>query len=238
MERLRGTLASLVLGVAAALVIVALAILPFFNPVWFAFEQDRAQVSALTGYTPDGVRAATDAILGNLVLGPPRFDVEVGGQPVLDEQERGHMRDVRSVFGAFYLAASIGALVLIGAFVLTRGRSRTRARARLWRRLSTAGLVIAVATIAGGITGIVFFDQAFLLFHELFFPQGNFQFDPRTQRLVQLFPETLWVDTTIGVGGVVVVLALALAWLGRRRAAGIQARDTSAPSALSSIPFR
>ena len=49
MDSLRGTLATLVLGVAAAIVIVALSIIPFLNPVWVGFEQDRAQAQAWTG---------------------------------------------------------------------------------------------------------------------------------------------------------------------------------------------
>ena len=41
---------------------------------------------------------ATDAIVADLVFGPPDFDVEVGGVPVLIEREQQHMRDVRTVF--------------------------------------------------------------------------------------------------------------------------------------------
>ena len=41
---------------------------------------------------------ATDAILADLVVGPPDFDVAVAGTPVLIERERAHMRDVRGVF--------------------------------------------------------------------------------------------------------------------------------------------
>ena len=41
-------------------------------------------------------------------------------------------------------------------------------------------------------------------------------FDPATDRLVQLFPDQLWFDTTIAVGAVMLVLALATAaWAGR-----------------------
>ena len=34
---------SVITGVATAMVIVTLAILPFFSPQWFAFEQGRAR---------------------------------------------------------------------------------------------------------------------------------------------------------------------------------------------------
>ena len=84
--------------------------------------------------------------------------------------------------------------------------------------------MIAVATVALGIVGVLFFDTAFEVFHELFFPAGSFLFDPATDRLVQLFPETFWVETTIAVGVVIIVLAAGLAWFGGRRARTLEAR--------------
>ena len=233
MHTLTGAIASLVVGIAAALVIVAIAILPFLNPVWVSFEQGRAQAAAWTGFTDADLRTATDAILADLVIGPPDFDVELDGAPVLNERERGHMRDVRGVFAAFYGLAILGAVVLVAAFLLARGRE---ARARLWRRLGLAGRVIAVATVALGIAGVMFFDTAFEVFHELFFPAGSFLFNPSTDRLVQLFPESFWVESTIGVGIVTVLLAAGLAWVGSRRARRLEAQAAVAgvPDALQS----
>jgi integral membrane protein (TIGR01906 family) len=232
MASLRGAIAALVVGAATALVLLALAILPFLNPVWVGFAQDRAEAAAWTGLAPDDLRLVTGAILADLVLGPPDFDVELDGAAVLKPAERDHMRDVRTVFGTFYLVAAISALVLVVWFALARGRGR----ARLWRRMSRAGLVVGVATIAGGITGLVFFDTAFQLFHEVFFPQGNFLFDPRTDRLVQLFPEQFWLESTIGVGAVLVVLGFALAWVAGRRAAVLEERYAGTPATLHGLP--
>lgn len=234
MHALGAAVASLVVGVAIALVVVALAILPFLSPAWVGFEQERAQAAAWTGFAPTDLRAATDAILSDLVLGPPAFDATVAGVPVLTEHERSHMRDVRSVFLTFYLAAAVAALLLVGAFALRRGR----ARARLWRRISRAGFVIAAVTVIGGVVGMTSFDAAFEQFHEIFFPQGNFLFDPRTDRLVQLFPESFWVETTIAIGIVILALATGLAWLGHHRAGVMDARTSRTPSTLHSVPVR
>ena len=132
------------------------------------------------------------------------------------------MVDVRNVFASFYLVVAV-----------RRGRPRRcvrrwpgapTARARLWRRLSRTGVVIVVVTVVGGTLGVLFFEQAFELFHTLFFPAGSYTFDSGTERLVQLFPYQFWVEVTIGVGVVVVGLSLLLAWVGRRRAAAAEAR--------------
>lgn len=234
MSRVQGILATLAIGVATALVIVALAILPFLNPIWVGFEQGRADAAAWTGFSEADLRTATGGILADLVLGPPEFDVTVDGVPVLNERERQHMRDVRNVFAAFYLVAIAGAGVLAAAFVLAR---TPPARLRLWRRLGVAARVIAIGTVALGLTGVLFFDTAFELFHQVFFPPGSYLFDPGADRLVQLFPEAFWVETTIGVGIVIVALSVALAWWSGRRTSAIEASlapatDASTASAV------
>jgi integral membrane protein (TIGR01906 family) len=210
-----GILGALLTGLAALLVLLALAILPFLNPVWVGVGQERAQAQAWTGFTEEQLAAVTGGILADLVLGPPDFDVTLDGVPVLSERERGHMRDVRDVFARFYLVAAGAAVVL----VLLRVAARTRtARARYWGRLRRTGLVIALGTVVVGVLGVLFFDTAFEIFHQAFFPAGSYLFDPRTERLVQLFPQQFWVETTIAVGVVLIGLALALAWLAGRRA--------------------
>ena len=221
MASARGTLAALVIGVSAALVIVALAILPFLTPVWMSFGQTRAQATAWTGFTDAQLRYVTDSIVRDLVFGPPDFGATLPGEttPVLSDAERAHMRDVRGVFAGFYAIAIGGAVVLAGAFLRARGRV---ARARLWRLLSRSGTVIALVTVVGGGIGVFVFDQAFTLFHEIFFPGGNWAFDPRKDRLVQIFPDQFWSETTVAVGVVIIALALGLRWLGRRRAASLE----------------
>ncbi len=221
MDSIRGALAALVTGVAAALVIVALSILPFLNPAWVGFAQERAQAAAWTGFAPEQLSAATDAILADLIVGPPDFDVALDGTPVLNDRERGHMQDVRSVFASFFLLAAGAAVVLAVQFLLARG---PQARARLWRRLGRTGIVVAVVTVIGGVLAMLFFDAAFELFHELFFPAGSYLFDPSTERLVQLFPQQFWVESTVGVGIVIIVLSVVLTWIARRRAATLEAR--------------
>jgi integral membrane protein (TIGR01906 family) len=208
---LGGRAASLVTGIAVALVIVAIAILPFLTPQWIAFEQGRSQAAAWTGFTPDDLRTATDAILSDLVWGPPAFDVEIGGVPVLNERERQHMRDVRTVFMGLYAAAVASVVVLAVA-------SRRRDRIRLWRSVARGAVGLIVGTVILGVVALIAFDQLFELFHRIFFPAGSYLFDPATDRLVQLFPFQFWQETAMAVGALIIVLALITAWLARRRA--------------------
>jgi integral membrane protein (TIGR01906 family) len=209
--RLPRVAASIVVAVATAIVILALAILPFLNPVWVSFEQGRSRADAWTGFSPSELRAATDAILADLVFGPPAFDVEIRGEPVLDVRERGHMADVRGVFLGFGLLALVSAGALAAAHRLGRGR------AAFWRPVRAGAIGVAGIVVGLGLVGLFAFDAAFEAFHRLFFAGGNYTFDPATDRLVQLFPYQFWVETSFAVGAVTLVLAAVAASLAQRR---------------------
>jgi integral membrane protein (TIGR01906 family) len=201
--------------VAASIVVIAIAILPFLTPAWVSFEQGRAQAAEWTGFSDAELSVATNAILHDLVLGPPDFAVEVRGSPVLVERERSHMRDVRGVFAGFFL---IAALAAVGLAVLVTGARRMGHPERAWSAIATGmrGLIVAVVVV--GVVAAVAFDQLFELFHTLFFPAGSFTFDPRTDRLVQLFPFTFWEETTTVLGAVIIVSAAILSVAGGRLA--------------------
>ncbi len=135
MQSAGSRIGSFVIALATALAIIALVIPFFLNPYWVAFEQGRAQATAWTGYGEDDLRVATDAILADLVLGPPDFDVAVAGEPVLNERERGHMQDVRNVFIGFYVAT--GVMVAAASAVVVRRRERA------------AGILVALGSQRG-----------------------------------------------------------------------------------------
>ena len=226
-ERLGRPASSILVGVATGLVILTLAILPFINPVWVSFEQGRARAEAWTGYSPSQLRQATDAILSDLVLGPPNFDVAVAGQPVLNARERAHMTDVRRVFMGLAVLALAALATLVVAHRLARGS------ARFWRpvRRGAAGLAIGVLVV--GAVGMFAFDATFDLFHRLFFAGGSYTFDARTDRLVQLFPDQFWFETSLALGALILLLCLVTWRLSTARAAAGAARQQAGSPVLA-----
>jgi integral membrane protein (TIGR01906 family) len=77
------------------------------------------------------------------------------------------------------------------------------------------------------------FDTAFTLFHQLFFAEGTWTFDPATDRLVQLFPYQFWTETSVAVAVVGLVLTTAV-WAVAQRLAGRRDRPRVPDGALAS----
>ena len=110
-------------------------------------------------------------------------------QPLFDADERSHMADVRAVFGATKVAFAVGLVVVLAVL---RWTDRA-ARARLIRNAAmAAGIGVSVIGIAAAVS----FDQLFLLFHEVFFPQGNFLFAAGSN-LLTLYPDPYWYGVTL-----------------------------------------
>jgi hypothetical protein len=129
-------------------------------------------------------------------------DVAIGpGCSLFTSDERSHMADVRAVFRGAEYAAALALFVLV--FRVERARRRGDAL-----RLLRAGALIAAGIVAViAVAAAVAFDPLFLLFHEVFFPQGNFLFAPDSN-LIRLYPEWYWQGITAGVGLSFIAVAL------------------------------
>jgi integral membrane protein (TIGR01906 family) len=119
--------------------------------------------------------------------------------------EVAHMEDVRAVFHG----AEVGAVLAfsVAGFRVVRARSQGHAL-----RLVRAGSLVAAGIVTViGVAAAVAFEPLFLLFHDVFFPHGNFLFDPAASNLIRLYPEWYWQGITAGVGVSFIAAALLVA---------------------------
>jgi len=229
---IRGRLGGILIALATALAILAIVMPLFLNPVWVGFEQGRSEAAAWTGFAEPDLRAVTDSILADLVFGPPAFDAQVAGTTVLDERERAHMRDVRTVFMGFF---AVTALAVVGALVVVIRRGRAH-RAATWRSIRQGALALIIALVLLGGFAVIAFDVVFEVFHEIFFAGGSYTFDPATEKLVQLFPFQFWQETALLLGVVAIVVAAIVAVIAHLRLERARRAEAAVASTDASIP--
>lgn len=205
---------------ATILVMVALAVLILFTPLYMHPALDLAGAPASTGLSPVETHAYSDRTVAELLFGPATFAFSApDGSPFYDAAEIAHLRDVRAVVFGFLAVAAAAAILLAPA--LWRGRTNRR----LVRIIGAAGGALAIGTVALGIFAAVAFSFAFELFHRLLFPGGNWAFDPTSQRLVQLYPLAFWQLTTASLGTLLIAGGGLVWWFARRRAVDGSARQ-------------
>lgn len=110
------------------------------------------------------------------------------------EDEMAHLADVRKMFILairLRIAALMGCLLIISELVVyERGYIRTYlSRGYLF----SCGLILLLSLILGGLAATDF-NKYFIIFHQIFFRQGNWQFDPRLSRMICIMPEALFAD--------------------------------------------
>jgi integral membrane protein (TIGR01906 family) len=113
-------------------------------------------------------------------------------EPLFTTRETAHMADVRELVRALF-AAQVASVftVLTLAVALTVWSPRILARAALRGALLTGGIIAGAGIVAA--SG---FDSAWTQFHQVVFTNDFWELDPRTDHLIQMFPEAFWQEIT------------------------------------------
>lgn len=132
-------------------------------------------------------------------------EVTTGGSAAFLATEVEHMTDVKRVM---LVALTAGVLLFLTALLASRSL-RTRAPGAIRKSLFTGswltlGILIALAAI-----GLLGWEPLFTGFHQLFFPQGNWQFR-MSDTLIRLYPPQFWVDAAITIAALTLLFSLVL----------------------------
>lgn len=131
--------------------------------------------------------------------------------PAFNARETRHMEDVKRLFTYVNLAQELSVVFVIAyvvSFFIWAREGNVRQLAA--QTLLGLGLGALFAGVVGGFAAFGF-GAAFDRFHELLFTNDLWQLDPRTDHLVQMFPEEFWRDMTILLGGMCAVEAFVIA---------------------------
>jgi integral membrane protein (TIGR01906 family) len=207
-----------ILPFTTAVGLLGLSLLILLQPLYVHTALDAAGAPEILGVSRAEAHSLSDQTVDELLFGPGTFRFAgTSGEPFYDPAEAAHLRDVRLVLYGFLGLALLGA-VFTGGAVARGWRDRL-----VWRAIGRGGAGLAVGLIGAGLLALVAFDLVFELFHRIFFPGGNWAFDPATQRLVQLYPLAFWQLTAAAIGLLGIIGGLAVWAVARLRARRLEA---------------
>ncbi|MDD3360624.1 MAG: TIGR01906 family membrane protein [Hespellia sp.] len=213
MKRLRwilGVVASLALIFALLITSFEVAVYSDFD--WYQKEYEKYNVTNDLTMKLDDVMDVTHEMMA--YLRGNREDLVVyttiGGvenQEFFNDQDKTHMADVQKLFlgGLKLRLIALGLLVLcLGVMIVTKVDLK-----RLLPRCYQLGLgFAAIGTLAVGIYAALDFNTFFTKFHEVFFTNDLWIFDPRSDYMIRMLPEGFFADMAFRIGMMFVISLL------------------------------
>lgn len=199
---------------AVALVFLVLTVsigLPIYLRPFYYAHIDALKLDVYSGFTKDQIRTAYDQVLDYLTLPGKPFGT---GEIAHSQEGAAHFADCKVLF-------DLNAWVLVGSALVVLGILLVRKRCKLpslrpaafWAGVSALTLPIVVGTLAA-----MDFDRAFVIFHQIFFPgKDNWIFNYYTDPIIQVLPQTFFMNCAILIGVGLLLLSGCLLWLGRHR---------------------
>jgi hypothetical protein len=165
-----------------------------------------------------------------------------------DDSEVSHMADVRALFvGGLKLRNALAAFLavcvcLLAAVARSSGKGQNQKRApgtgeeengrslsgrlgfgSLWcagvlRTFADVQLFMIAACAVTALYASTDFTRFFTMFHKVFFPQGNWEFDPAKSLMINMLPEGLFSDTAMYIVLIFAVAEIAAVVLARQLA--------------------
>lgn len=119
------------------------------------------------------------------------------------KEEKSHMEDVKKIqdWMKALLALSLAGIII--SYSLEKDKPEFLANVR--KGTIITGTFIALLALFA----ILSFNTTFIYFHELFFPQGNWQF-PANSTLITLFPEEFFIKITTTIITATLLLSIIL----------------------------
>lgn len=191
---------------AVILLTAAIAVPILCRPFYYAHIEP-LELCEQTGLTREEIQTAFDEMM-DFCLGGEEFST---GVLRWSEEGKAHFADVRTLFlfDLKALAAAIAALIIVLFVSRLVGRRPGRLLGRSCTFWAGAGLA-AVFVIVGALASIDF-DRAFALFHTLFFPgKDNWLFDPSKDQIINILPQTFFMNCAILILAVLLLGCLAL----------------------------
>ena len=211
-------------------------------PFVYDYAFDRYNAEDATGLSREDLDATGRELRRYFNNGETTFyhQVTEGGLPVsvFNAQETRHLEDVKDVFGWMNRVQELTVvyvLAYVAAFFIWARDGSLRQLAGQ----SLAGLALGLVAVAGvGIVAAVGFDAAWERFHSVLFTNDLWRLDPRTDRLIQMFPEPFWRDATLFLAAMCALEAFLIAAVSAVYLMGTRGERTRLVASVDVAPSR
>ena len=194
--KLRATLIALTVPLTVLMIAIrTVASVPF---LWFEYHRPGFPEDSYGYYLIERMRLGSYGVdyINNFAPREYLARVTTGADNTLafTEAEVNHMHDVKWVLLVAIIAVAALFLLTLFSSISLRERSPGTIRRSLF---SGAWITLGLIAVLG-VMGFFNWEWLFTTFHQVFFPQGNWEFSVRSS-LIRLYPPQFWIDAAIAV---------------------------------------
>ena len=196
------------------LCISAAALVPCaFRPFYYFF-MNALDIPGSSGYPTAMVKEAYDDVMDYIWLGRP-FST---GRLAFSPEGEAHFADCVPLFHLQPILFGLSLFVLF-LYAYLRRRDLLRPVSLLGQSPLTLGGILSVASISlVGLFALIDFDAMFALFHKIAFPgKDNWIFDPTTDEIIKILPESFFLACALFIVIGALLLAGITIFVGYRR---------------------
>lgn len=187
---------SILTGVLFTLFFISFGVIVAINWKGLYYHDIKAlRIPETSGYSEEIIRENYDALIEYC---SPFFDGELSF-PTLTSSPAGiqHFAEVKTIFITFYYLLAITFVLLLPLLIFS------------WKRnycinLKLSAITTVVLPLLVGLACSINFDQAFVLFHKIFFRNDYWLFDPMTDPIINLLPSKFFLHCAV----VIIVIVL------------------------------
>lgn len=167
-------------------------------------EYKKYQVADSLNMTMDNIMDVTDQMMAYLIGNKAELsvitDVDGETQDFFNEQDRFHMGEVKELFLGGLKIRNIMLVAVLLILILLAARKADMIKLLPRAYFVTLGIT-GVITIVLGVLFASDFDKYFRIFHEIFFDNDQWMFDPATDYMIRMLPEGFFYDFVFRIGG-------------------------------------
>lgn len=167
-------------------------------------EYKKYQVADSLNMTMDNIMDVTDQMMAYLIGNKAELsvitDVDGETQDFFNEQDRFHMGEVKELFLGGLKIRNIMLVAVLLILILLAARKADLIKLLPRAYFVTLGITGVITIVLGGLFASDF-DKYFRIFHEIFFDNDQWMFDPATDYMIRMLPEGFFYDFVFRIGG-------------------------------------
>lgn len=167
-------------------------------------EYKKYQVADSLNMTMDNIMDVTDQMMAYLIGKKAELsvitDVDGETQDFFNEQDRFHMGEVKDLFLGGFKIRNIMLVAVLLILILLAAQKAELIKLLPRAYFVTLGITGVITVVLGGLFASDF-DKYFRIFHEIFFDNDQWMFDPATDYMIRMLPEGFFYDFVFRIGG-------------------------------------